>query len=235
MILRYSLPRVQGRGAGLGNELIPWARSFLAAQMLGAQSLHPAFGMNTRRYWRHFGTPRYDFVVNRAIEKVLPVVHYTEADYLRYGGGDFVKAFAPFAEEHDLHNRSHYALVTDGMWGGYRHIAAARDFVYCTLYQSRFAAKNLLSIESRLDTEKITVAMHVRLGDFGTAPAELCAYQGKVTIPRQSRGLSICEPLKAAKRGRLRGPNSWCHLFGGGYFHSASWSNFSSSCSWCRM
>ena len=23
-----------------------------------------------------------------------------------------------------------------------------------------------------------------------------------VTIPRQSRGLSVCEPLKAAKRGR---------------------------------
>ena len=36
-----------------------------------------------------------------------------------------------------------------------------------------------------------------------------------VTIPRQSRGLSNCEPLKAAKRGRSRGPNSWRHLYGG--------------------
>lgn len=182
MTMRYCLPRVQGRGAGLGNELIPWARSFLAAQMLGAQCLPPAFGMNTRRYWRHFGTPRYDFVVNRVIEKLLPVVRYTEADYLRYGGGDFVKAFAPFAEEHELHKRSHYVLVTDGMWGGYRHIASARDFVYSTLYQSRFAAKNLLTIQSRLDTEKITVGMHVRLGDFGAAPAELSAYQGKFNL-----------------------------------------------------
>lgn len=182
MTMRYCLPRVQGRGAGLGNELIPWARSFLAAQMLDAQCLPPAFGMNTRRYWRHFGTPRYDFVTNRAIEKLLPVVRYTEADYLRYGGGDFVKAFAPFAEEHELHNRSHYVLVTDGMWGGYRHIASARDFVYSTLYQSRFAAKNLLAVQSRLDTEKITVAMHVRLGDFGAAPTELSAYQGKFNL-----------------------------------------------------
>ncbi len=182
MNLRFSLSRVQGRGAGLGNELIPWARSFLAAQLLGAQCLPPAFGMNTRRYWRHFGTPRYDFVANRAIEKLLPVVRYTEADYLRYGGGDFVKAFAPFAEEHELHNRSHYVLVTDGMWGGYRHIASARDFVYSTLYQSRFAAKNLLAVQSRLDTEKITVAMHVRLGDFGAAPTELSAYQGKFNL-----------------------------------------------------
>ena len=38
----------------------------------------------------------------------------------------------------------------------------------------------------------------------------------EVTIPRQSRGLSCCEPLKAAKRGRLRGPNFGCHLAGGG-------------------
>ena len=38
---------------------------------------------------------------------------------------------------------------------------------------------------------------------------------GAVTIPRQSRGLSNCEPLKAAKRGRSRGPNSWRHLYGG--------------------
>ena len=182
MSMRYCLPRVQGRGAGLGNELIPWARSFLAAQMLGAQCLTPAFGMNTRRYWRHFGTPRYDFLVNRAIERLLPVVRYTEADYLRYGGGDFVKAFTPFAEEHGLHNRSAYVLVTEGMWGGYRHIASARDFVYPTLYQSRFAAKNLLTIQSRLDAEKITVAMHVRLGDFGAAAHQLDDYRGKFNL-----------------------------------------------------
>jgi hypothetical protein len=182
MTIRFCLSRVQGRGAGLGNELIPWARSFLAAQMLGAKCLTPAFGMNTRRYWRHFGTPRYDFVVNRAIEKLLPVVRYTEADFLRHGGGDFVNAFAPFAEEHKLHNRGPYVLVTDGMWGGFRHIAKARDFVYSTLYQSRFAAKNLLAVQRRLDPAKITVGMHVRLGDFGAVPTELSAYQGKFNL-----------------------------------------------------
>ena len=59
---------------------------------------------------------------------------------------------------------------------------------------------------------------------------------GGVTIPRQSRGLSIGEPLKAAKQGRLRGPNSWCHLVGGAsHLHSPSCSNLSSSFSWCRM
>ena len=68
------------------------------------------------------------------------------------------------------------------MWGGYRHIASARDFVYSTLYQSRFAAKNLISIQSRLDAEKITVAMHVRLGDFGAVAHQLDDYRGKFNL-----------------------------------------------------
>jgi len=73
-------------------------------------------------------------------------------------------------------------LVTDGMWGGFRHIAKARDFVYSTLYQSHFAAKNLLAIQRRLDPAKITVGMHIRLGDFGAVPTELSAYQGKFNL-----------------------------------------------------
>ena len=32
--LRYCIPNVTGRGAGLGNELVPWCRSLLAAQVL---------------------------------------------------------------------------------------------------------------------------------------------------------------------------------------------------------
>ena len=57
------------------------------------------------------------------------------------------------------------------------------------------------------------------------------------TIPRQSRGLSNCEPLKAANRGRSRGPGSWCHLLGNAYLHNPSWSSLSSSlsCSWMYL
>ena len=53
-----------------------------------------------------------------------------------------------------------------------------------------------------------------------TFTSKMAPMLGALTIPRQSRGLSICDPLKAAIRGRLPGPISWCHLFGGGYFHS---------------
>lgn len=182
MTFRFSIPRVRGRGAGLGNELIPWARSFLAAQVVGAHALKPAFGLNKRRYWRHFGTPRYDWLIHKGLEYLLPVVEFKEVDYLRHGGGDFLDAFRKFADAERLHERSNYLLVTEGMWGGYRHIAAARDFVTSTLYQSRFAAPNLVCIQDSLQPKKLVVGMHVRLGDFGAAPIDLSAYQGKFNL-----------------------------------------------------
>lgn len=178
-IFRWCLPAVQRRGAGLGNELIPWARSFLAAQVIGARSLPPAFGMNTRRYWRHFGTPRYDWIAHRALQSALPIIHFGEADYLRHGGGNVADAFRYFADTHHLHRRTAYVVVTEGMWGGYRHIAAARQFITATLYQSRFAPANLLRLAQRLDQQKLIVAMHIRLGDFSAAVSDHDAYRGK--------------------------------------------------------
>lgn len=177
--MRFSLPRVRGLGAGLGNELIPWARAFLAAQVVGARALPPAFGFNPRKYWRHFGTPRYDWVLHKAIEYMLPVVEFKETDYWRHGGGDVVQALRKFADAADLHRRRAFVLVTEGMWGGYGHIAAARDFMFSTLYQSRFAARNLIRVAERLHPDKPVIGMHVRLGDFLPSPAEPDMYKGR--------------------------------------------------------
>lgn len=176
------MPRVQGRGAGLGNELIPWARAFLAAQLVNATCLPPAFGMNSRKYWRHFGTPRYDWLSHKAFEHMLPCIAFTETDYNEFGGGDVVDAFKAFAKSHKLNERAAYLVTTEGLWGGYRHIAAARDFVHTTLYQSRFAARNLLAMRSDIDPDKVTVGMHVRLGDFGKTPTDLSGYKGQFNL-----------------------------------------------------
>lgn len=182
MKLRISMPRVGARGVGLGNELTSWARAFLGAQVVDAHAMKPAFGLNKRRYWRHFGTPRYDWFLHQALEHLLPVVEFKEVDYLRHGGGNFVDAFRNFADTERLHDRSCYLLVTEGMWGGYRHIADARDFVFSTLYQSRFAVRNLLCIKQRLHQNKLVVAMHVRLGDFGAAPHDFSDYRGRFNL-----------------------------------------------------
>ena len=168
-MLRYSLPRVTKRGYGLGNEMIPWARAFLAARLLGARLLTPAFALNRRGYWRHFQTPLDDWIQHRVIERLLPTIEFTEADYLEFGGDDLLAALRGFAAQHRLYTREAYVLTTSGMWGGLRHVAPARDFMRSTLYLSRFAAGNLLNLQTRISPEKILVGMHVRLGDFRPA------------------------------------------------------------------
>ena len=113
------------------------------------------------------------------MERLLPVVEFKEADYLRHGGGDVVQALRKFADAADLHRRRAFVLVTEGMWGGYGHIAAARDFIFSTLYQSRFAARNLIRIAERLHPDKPVIGMHVRLGDFLPSSAEPDMYKGR--------------------------------------------------------
>ncbi len=168
-MLRFCLARVQTQGHGLGNELVPWARAFLASQVLNARLLPPAFGLNRREYWRHFGTAPDDWIYHRAIERLLPAVPFTEADYLEHGGDDVVVALRRFAAARSLQRRAAYVLITEGLWGGFYHVQSARDFMRATLYQSRFAAANLLRLRERIDPDRILVGMHVRLGDFKPA------------------------------------------------------------------
>jgi hypothetical protein len=183
-VLRYCLPRVRTQGHGLGNELVPWARAFLASQVLDARLLPPAFGLNRRGYWRDFHSPPDDWIYHRAIERLLPVVNFTEADYLAHGGADVVAALRSFAAANRLQQRSMYVLVTEGLWGGYYHVQAARDFIRSTLYRSRYAPGNLLRLRDRIDPDRILVGMHVRLGDFKPpASPEVYRRAANVSLP----------------------------------------------------
>ena len=179
MTFQWCLPQTQGRGAGLGNELVPWARAFLMAQVLRARWLHPAFGLNGRGYRRHFGTPAWDWLVHRAMAAGLPHVRFDEADHLAHGGGDVTESFARFAQARGLAERGPLVVLTSGMWGGIHHIARAREFVRGALYGARHAAHNLAELSSRLHPDKLTVAMHVRLGDFEAASPGLQTYRGR--------------------------------------------------------
>jgi hypothetical protein len=175
-MFRFCIPRVRNRGYGLGNELVPWARAFLAAQLLDARLLPPAFGLNRRAYWQDFNTRPDDWLYHRALRRLLPVVEFSEADYIAHGGGSALSALRSFIDMHRLRERHLFALVTDGLWGGYAHIEAARDFIRATLYQSRYAPRNLVRLQARIDSRKILVGMHVRLGDFA-APTGIADYR----------------------------------------------------------
>lgn len=176
------MPAEFGRhGAGLGNEFIPWTRAYIAAQVLGARLINPAFGRNSRSYGKYFDTPRYDWLINKLVERVLPRIEFNERDYLEHGGGDVAQALARFAEARRLHERSAYVLVTGGMWGGFGHIQSARDFVRARLYESPATVRNLFWLRQNLAPDKLLVSMHVRLGDFGQA-TDPEAYKGRFNV-----------------------------------------------------
>lgn len=178
---QWVLPQVQGRGAGLGNELITWARAQLMAQVLGARALPPAFGLNRRPYRQHFGTSRLDWLQQAALTHSLPVIDFDEADYQRHGAGDVIDAFSRFTQQHRLHERGPLVVRTRGMWGGFAHIARARAWARARLQASRWAAANLAELGLRLHPDRLTVAMHVRLGDFDAA-RDVQAYRGRFNV-----------------------------------------------------
>lgn len=171
--IRLCIPCVAGRGIGLGNELYPWAKAWLAAQAIDGIALPPAFGLNPRQYWRYFGTPRTDWISHRALLHTLPRYRFTEQDYLSTGERDYRKAVALFAERNGWKERRLFALETGGMWGGFLAVREARDFILGRLYAARGAAENLTDWRTRLDPDKLVVAVHIRAGDFKAANADI--------------------------------------------------------------
>jgi hypothetical protein len=160
---------------------VPWCRSLLAAQVLGAKSLPPAFGLNRRHYGRHFGTPPWDWLTHRLLMKALPVVEFTQRDFERHGGGDVKGTIQAFAEAKGLHQRRAYVFTTSGLWGGLLHIEAAREQARSLLQLSRYAGRNLHLLRQRLDNNLPVVGLHVRMGDFSAA-IEPQAYRGRFNV-----------------------------------------------------
>lgn len=163
------MPAAVGRGAGLGNELYPWAKAWLAAQAIDGIALPPAFGLNPRRYWRYFDTSRLDWISHRALLKTLPRYRFTEEDYRSTGEHDFRKAVAVFSERLGWKEKRLFTLEVGGMWGGFLAVREARDFILARLYAARGSAKNLTDWRMRLDPDRLVVAVHIRAGDFKAA------------------------------------------------------------------
>ncbi|EHR70150.1 hypothetical protein BurJ1DRAFT_1278 [Burkholderiales bacterium JOSHI_001] len=154
--------------------------------VMNGDCVTPAFGLNERAYHRFFGTPRWDWLWQRSLLKVLPVVNFSERDHAEHGGGDVCDAFASFAAAR-LPREGMCLVSTSGMWGGLQHVQRGFEFVRGKLYGARWSAANLAQLARRLDPDKPTVAMHVRLGDFSSGREPLEAYRGEfnVSIPLQ--------------------------------------------------
>jgi hypothetical protein len=186
------------RHQGLGNELIPWAKAFIASQELKIKFLPPALGLNDRRYYEYFGASRFDWIYYAILKKVLPCYIFTEAEYQATGEKDFAKAIHVYADKHDLRNKSSYALLTEGLWGNWYSIRKAKHFVLSQLYRTRHLTDNLYQLDCQVADKQLVVGIHIRMGDF-LPVANAGDYQGlwNTRVPLNWY-LNVCRQLKAA-------------------------------------
>lgn len=189
--------RTGRRGAGLGNELIPWGKGWIASQVLGAHLIGPSWGLNQRRYDRNFSTSRFDFVLEDVLQR-LPHYSFTESDYRATGELDFGRALSLWAEARGLKRRSSCIVTVEGMWGGYRAIHGARAYLSAQLARSRDALAKAYEIASRFDRKKLFVAVHMRLlRDGFSSPKPGDDVRGKFNIFVPSEWyLHVCEQLR---------------------------------------
>src|SRR5579859_3262742 len=189
--------RIGRRGAGLGNEILSWAKGWIASQVLDAHLVGPSWGMNQRRYYRNFGTSRFDFLVEDGLLR-LPHYEFTEADYRATGQVDFGTAVERWATAKGLAKKTSYIVSVEGMWGGYAAIRAAREFLYAQLLNSSDTLRNVFQITSGLSRSKLFVAVHMRSVSLGfTAPEPGENVRGKfnILVPGEWY-LSVCEELQ---------------------------------------
>jgi hypothetical protein len=151
------------RGAGLGNEVFPWAKAYLASRELGFGLVQPPWGLNPRGYRREFGTARLDWLGHAALRTVMPSETVTDAMVRSTGQTDYGAAIRMLDTEFGWSRRRALALLHTGMSGGYLGIARARNFLRNTLL-GRLPHVCLDSPET--GAGRLHVAVHLRLGDF---------------------------------------------------------------------
>jgi len=188
--------RTSRRGQGLGNELLPWAKGWIASQELHAHLVGPSWGLNKRRYARNFGTNKLDWILEDAILR-LPHFCFRDEDYRATGESDFGAAIRHWAQERRLDRRRSFLVEVGGMWGGYTAIRYARPFLWSQLLSSRDALRNLYRVLSKLDRNKLAVAVHLRSGGDGfMSPVDASSQRGRFNILIASDWyLWVCEQI----------------------------------------
>jgi hypothetical protein len=185
--------------------MIPWAKGWIASQVLDAHLVGPSWGLNARRYDRNFGTSRLDFVLEDVLHR-LPHHTFTESDYRATGELDFGRALEIWADMRGLTKRGSYLLTVEGMWGGYRAIHGARAFLLAQLASSRDALAKTYEIAAGLDRSKLFVAVHMRLARDGfNSPKPGDDVRGKfnIFVPAEWY-LHVCGELKREFDNRIQ-------------------------------
>ena len=142
------------------------AKAFCAAQECGLRLVHPQWARANRKYHheRYFPAPWKDRLL-AGCAGFQRRVTFTHSDYRATGLVDYGQAARAFLESRELTTRS-LTFYAEGMWGGFPSVVNSRSYVRSLLQRMSFTLSNYYEVVRRLDPAKLTVAVHVRLGDF---------------------------------------------------------------------
>ena len=128
--------------------------------------MSPAWGSNPREYWRYFKSPRWDSLVHRAVSKVFPTISFTQSDFDAIGLSDFREASRRFIRLHNLDKKSFWCVEITGLWGAFEGLRSSRPFLLSRLLSTSHTVQNIYRIKQNIDNQRLSVGLHVRLGDF---------------------------------------------------------------------
>lgn len=164
--------RIGWQGAGLGNELVGWAKALIAAEVLGGVALSPAWGLNPRPYRRLFRASRLDVVRNAAATGAARHHVFDEAAHRATGRYFFDDSVRAHAQAAGWEERPPPVIRTGGMWGGLASLKPGFALVEARLWAARDAARHVAAIERAAPVEALRIGVHLRRGDFLDAPGD---------------------------------------------------------------
>jgi len=166
-MVTYSLPGISGvRGAGLGNEVIPWGKAFLAARALDLKLVDPPWWLNKRPYGRELHSSLWSTAEYLAL-RAMPTIAIDSAKAESLGSSDYFDAMLKLKADEVLGSRP-VLLHTSGMAGGYLGIRKARRFLAARILYSR-SSEALMTFGPEA---AVRIGVHVRAGDFSAAELE---------------------------------------------------------------
>lgn len=168
------------RGEGLGNELIPAAKSYLCAKALGATQISHSWGLNRRGYRHLFGKTIFDAIPPRVAWTFLPHREVTREAWISERIEDYgalcgrVLEKAPFPTSAPMGT-----LVHSGMWGGYALIDPARSWVWSVLSSAVGASDRMNAFLGETSGTTFRIGIHIRGGDFEAMGGDI---KGKYSV-----------------------------------------------------
>jgi len=183
--MKWSVGRqISPHGAGLGNEIFPWAKAHIGAVANGAAEVEPAWRLGPYSFGDDLRGTYRSALRHNVTSHVIPHADFDAADYLATGCIDYAQALQAAISAGALDTSRPVVRHTSRMAGGYLGIASARDYLRSRLLGGADAQRSTDAVRSAGD-HTITLGIHVRRGDFAATPraVEPGAFNATMPLP----------------------------------------------------